>query len=213
MQLYRFEPESVAATYRTVGFQVVEMVDTISPDLWDTKGLGGWDVRTLVAHIMRSFTGVTKYLAAGEGAQIELVGPISYYTTAFARIPSVAEIDRRAVEEAAALGDDVAGQFKANYEAAVAAVEAASSEAPVKSPVGVVSLADYLPSRVVELVVHGEDLKAATGIEKTFDAAAIEVAAIMCGSTAAHRGIGVEAVLALTGRRPLPSGFDVLGFE
>ncbi len=212
MQLYRFDPDLLAAAYGDVGSQVVEIVGAIRPGGWGEALSGAWDVKTLVAHTMRAFSGVTNYLVEGEGQGIELVGPISYYTAAFASGVSTVDIDRRAVAAGKALEGDVAEQCRSSYELAVASVKEHSPDAPVKTPFGVMALADYLPSRIVELVAHGEDLKAATGSGVELAADAVEVAAVTCSSVAAQRGLGVDALLVLTGRRATDR-LNVLGFD
>ena len=212
MDIYKFESETLVDAYRTVGKQIVDLVATIPPQDLDDPALGPWTTRVLVAHTMRSFSGVSGYLEAGSGLSPNLFGPSSYYVAAFEQVVSRADIDHRAVEEAKQLGSDLALACRAAYDTAMTVLSNATSDTPVKTPFGVLQLDHYLPSRIVELVVHGEDIKSAVGSACELDARATEIASITCMAVAQKRQMGTEALLALTGRRRLPATFDVLGF-
>ena len=70
-------------------------------------------------------------------------------------------------------------------------------------------LADYLPTRVVELGLHTLDLQAATGQPLTLPASATNV---MLGVLAELADLPV-LLLAITGRRALPDGFNVIASQ
>src|SRR5690606_16231139 len=76
------------------------------------------------------------------------------------------------------------------------------------TPLGVMALGEYLPTRTFELTVHGCDLAAAVGLPLSVPASAGESAARVAGALLGDRT--GEVLLALTGRRPLSPGFSVL---
>jgi len=69
---------------------------------------------------------------------------------------------------------------------------------------------DYLPTRTFELVVHGADIAAATGLPVTFPRAVLAEAAALAARTAVELGRGAAVLAALTGRAALPPGFSVV---
>lgn len=75
---------------------------------------------------------------------------------------------------------------------------------------GGMRLADYLPTRTFELVVHTLDLASALGLDVAppRDAAALALHLVAdLAATGDHAG---ALLLAATGRTPLPDGFSVL---
>lgn len=83
--------------------------------------------------------------------------------------------------------------------------------ATVATPVGTMNLLGYLPSRTVELAVHGLDLVQTTGVPQPGGLAGPLIAA---AEIAVQLGIDSGQVkpilLALTGRTALPEGFSVV---
>jgi hypothetical protein len=76
--------------------------------------------------------------------------------------------------------------------------------------VGVMRLIDYLPTLIFELVVHSADLAPATGRHYRPDAQASLIAWSLGTAVAALSPEPMPALLALTGRGPLPPGFSVV---
>lgn len=115
---------------------------------------------------------------------------------------NVAERGRQAARQ---LGDDPVASVRSASDRALAMASSAPDDAMVGTPFGQRRLADFLPSRTAELVLHGLDL--ATGIEVPDDAL-VECGAWLVG-TAVRNGYGLEVVRALSGRGTLPPGFNV----
>ena len=69
-------------------------------------------------------------------------------------------------------------------------------------------LADYLPTRVVELGIHTLDLQGATVQPLTLPRLGHRRHPGRAGRSGRRTDV---LLLALTGRRPLPAGFNVLG--
>ena len=91
-------------------------------------------------------------------------------------------------------------------EQAIARLAATPDEHVGETFVGPMRLADYLPTRVVELGLHTLDLQAATGQPLALPASATNV---MLGVLAELADLPV-LLLAMTGRRALPDGFNVM---
>ncbi|MFD8641601.1 sterol carrier family protein [Streptomyces zaomyceticus] len=136
---------------------VREAVTAFTPEQLDgPTRLGEWTVRELAAHLTMALATVTRRLAEPEPPRRELAlldWPLATVTEA-ARIDE----DTRAIDTA-----DLAalyGETAARYEEAVADVP---GERLVPTRFGAMTLADFLVTRTVELVVHTDDLNAATG--------------------------------------------------
>jgi hypothetical protein len=69
---------------------------------------------------------------------------------------------------------------------------------------------DWIPTRTLELVVHGMDVARAAGIDVAFPAEAIEEATLLSARLAVKVGDGTVLLQALTGRGTLPEKFSAL---
>jgi len=177
-------------------------------DRWSEPGLGEWDVRALVGHTSRSLLTVEAYLARPAGA-VEVGSAAAYYqvTRAIAAGPEVAQRGRDA---GAALGDDPVSAVATIAERVLPLVEACTGEELVTTIAGGMRLADYLPTRVLELTVHTADLAAALGrpLDPPGRPAALTLA--LLNELAVAQGRAGALMLALTGRRGLADGFSLL---
>ena len=191
---------------------------------WDQPGLGEWTVRDLVGHTSRSLVTVETYLdaravgssagsrpgpGAGAPGEVTVTSAVGYYAAVRQAVSSPA-VTERGRQAGAALGPDPAG-FLAVLDARVQArVSAADDGAFVATAAGGMRLADYLPTRTFELVVHTADLAAALDVVTVPPHEALASAMHLAVQLAGENGDGVDVLLALTGRRPLPPGFTVL---
>jgi uncharacterized protein (TIGR03083 family) len=200
---------SYAATARAVG----DLVDQIPERVWDSPGLGEWNLRDLVGHTSRSLVTVIEYLARPVGE--EVLNSASAYLTVTAAALSDGTFEASAVTERGRqagqdLGADPASRFRELAEEAIQIAEKTDPELVVHTIVGGMRVASYLPTRTFELCVHGLDISAATGIAVNLPEVAVEEAASLAAVTAAQRGLGTEVLLAMTGRLGLPEGFSVV---
>jgi uncharacterized protein (TIGR03083 family) len=185
----------------------LSIVDEVG-DRWQAPGLGEWTVRDLVGHTSRSLVTVETYLDAEPG-EVTVPSAVDYYVAlrGAASGPAVAERGRQA---GAAMGADPAAFLAALAERVLAKVAAADDDAFVASAAGGMRLADYLPTRTFELVVHTADLAVALAVVSEPPSEAAASAVQLAGLLVAERGATVDVLLAMTGRRPLPAGFTVL---
>lgn len=92
----------------------------------------------------------------------------------------------------------------------VALVEGTPDSAPLQTRFGAMRLGDYLGSRAFELTVHGLDLACALGVEPTTGLRHSAPRALALVAAIASEDAAAAALLALTGRGTLPTGFSVL---
>lgn len=185
----------------------VETVGAVG-DRWDDPGLGEWDVRALVGHTSRSLLTVEAYLAdPADDVALETAAHYYHVARPIAAGPGVAQ---RGHDAGAALGADPAAAVAEIAARVVPLVESRSGAELVTTIAGGMRLADYLPTRTVELAVHTSDLAAALGLPPAVPAAAARQALALVSQLAVDDGVAGELLLALTGRRGLPAGFSVM---
>jgi uncharacterized protein (TIGR03083 family) len=207
---FGYSAAALREEYAAAGADLVALAATVPADAWDAPGLGEWTVRDLVGHAGRSFVTVSSYLASGAGKTPELDHALDYarvFRLAHADPDAITERGRQAGRD---LGEDPVAGLRAQHEEAVAAVAAHPDDAPVDSPAGVMRLADYLPSRVFELVVHTDDLARALGTTAPGSAGARTIATTFAAGLTAEARDDLVLLRALTGRDPLPEGFTAL---
>lgn len=177
-------------------------------DRWDAPGLGTWDVRALVGHTSRALLTVETYLGVPAGA-VDVPTAAAYYavTRDLAAGPAV---EQRGRDAGAALGDDPARAVADVVARVLPRVDATDGTELVTTVAGGMRLADYLPTRTFELVVHTLDLAAALDLPAAPPPSAARAAARVLADVAVDAGRAGDLLLAATGRRPLPTGFTVL---
>ncbi|WP_297372631.1 maleylpyruvate isomerase N-terminal domain-containing protein [Cryobacterium sp.] len=188
-------------------------------DVWAQVGLGEWTVRDLVGHTSRALLTIETYLdlaadkdAAGTIAPVEVISPAAYFERALAAgTPEL--IAQRGRETAATLGARPATAVAALAARVLARVAALDGYEPADTPAGRIRIAEYLPSRTLELTVHTSDLLQSQGVpaaEQTVPEAAAAATLQVLADLAARQGVAAPLLRAATGRAPLPAGFTVL---
>ena len=206
-------PSGIRVAYEQATAWYVERVAAVRTDQWQQPGLGEWTVRELVAHGARSFKLVLDYLDASAGSTTTTLvgrGPVAYWETIFGsmaddpdrRARLARQVAERGRADAVALGDDPVHAVWAMADAALNRLATTDDAAIVTSPFGSFTLCDYLPSRVMELVVHGLDLCRATDQASEPPAAALATTR----DALVRFADPVLLVLSLTGR----AGYAVL---
>jgi uncharacterized protein (TIGR03083 family) len=179
-------------------------VDTVHVvgDRWDRPGLGEWDVRALVGHTSRSFLTVESYLASPAGT-VDVASATDYYV-ATRGIAAGPEVAQRGRDAGAALGDDPAGAVAEIAGRVVPFVGTHDGTELLTTVAGGMRLADYLPTRTFELVVHGADLARALDLPAELPDTAARQALHLVTELALERGLAGALLLAATGRTAPP---------
>lgn len=210
-------------TFESAARAFLEMLDGIrkreadEPGQWERPGLGVWTVRGLAGHTSRAIVTVDEYLAAAptvggapsdgidcpdaETYLLDLAGPGADHETIAARGAAAGE----------ALGEDPVGPLTALLDRTLLDLATQPTDR-ILSVIGgrTIPLAEYLRTRVFELVVHTIDLSKATGITHAVPVQALEEAGTLAARAAARSGRGDLLLLAVTGRAALPEGFSVV---
>ena len=198
--------ESVRAFSAAAGWYV----DTAAlvGDRWDRPGLGEWDVRSLVGHTSRSLLTVEAYLGVPADT-VDVASSADYYraTSSLSAGPDVAERGR---EAGRVLGPDPAGAVSEIAARVVPFVGDRTGDELLTTIVGGMRLADYLPTRTFELVVHTADLARAIDVRTEPPPVAAAQALRLVSQLAVAGGLAGTLLLAATGRHGLPEGFSVL---
>ena len=206
-------PNGIRVAYEQATAWYVERVAAVRAEQWQQPGLGEWTVRELVAHGARSFKLVVDYLdAAGGSSATEVTGhgPDAYWAMIFGSMADdpdmrdrlAGQVADRGRQDAVGLGDDPVHAVWAMADAALNRLATTNDDAIVTSPFGSFTLVDYLPSRVMELVVHGLDVCRAADQPTEPPAAALATTR----DALVHFADPVRLVLSLTGR----AGYAVL---
>ncbi|HET6878301.1 MAG TPA: sterol carrier family protein [Jatrophihabitans sp.] len=121
-----------------------------SDDFAAPSVLPGWDVRVLVGHIAGSKEGLQAHLGTrAEGP----ARPAADYVRAYA--PAAARISEQSL---AAAGADGPAELVARLRAPLVVPERVSDTTVVAAPRGPISAVDFARTRVLDLVVHCDDL-------------------------------------------------------
>lgn len=200
--------ERSVAALRAEGAALDPVIAAIRADQWSQPTrLGLWNVRQLTAHLLRGVTRIHTYLQAPVPAEATLTW-LDYWRRA--RQDADPEgIAQRAIDEAVTLDvATVATRWQDAWRSAAVEVEADGADRVLPPPFGAMRLDHYITTRIVEVVVHGLDLRHALGLEQVATPLGLEVAALACEGLldrprpAALADDPVGFVLAATGRTP-----------
>jgi len=200
-------PAAVRAGFAAGATTMLTALRGVLPEQWDRPGaLGEWTTRELAAHTLRAFITVEGYLMAEPTTDRVLADAGEYYQAALANAGVHQGVASRARQAGRQLIDPV-GEAETIVAQVLALVASTADDEPVNSPSGQMTLSEYLATRVVELGVHTLDLQRATQqpVELHADTASVIVHVLT------NLAAPVPLVLALTGRSPLPAGYNVLG--
>jgi uncharacterized protein (TIGR03083 family) len=175
-------------------------------DLGRATRLPDWDVQVLVAHLVRGVDRIRADLTETlpETPELDWAG---YFTTAATRT-SGADVSERARAFAGAINDrPVADVWLRACTEAERLASLAPPDRPVGTPFGPIRVDHYLPSRVLEVTVHGLDLRDALDLEAVATPDGLGVSAalletLLDGDRPAELGDDLAFVLAATGRAP-----------
>lgn len=176
---------------------------------WDEVGLGDWSVRDLVGHTSRALLTIEDYLDQAH-APVTISSPAAYFASALASRGDPLAVAQRGRDAGAALGVDAVQSVVDIVGRILGRLDGERADAVATTPVGGMSLVEYLPTRTFELTVHTCDLAVALGLALEVPRSAAAESLTLAGQLAVLKGQGGDLLLAATGRRGLPSGFTVL---
>ncbi|MEY9967651.1 uncharacterized protein (TIGR03083 family) [Streptacidiphilus sp. MAP12-16] len=129
--------------------------------------LGAWRIRELVAHLGSVFDSVSQNL--GLPAEGELLSPTGWVSATRTAAPAIATYAQQQAEQAfGGTPAQVAAALDTAVDRTLKILAEAGDYAPelrIPNRFGPMLFTDYLVTRLVETVVHGDDLAAALGIE------------------------------------------------
>ena len=167
----------------------------VSAHLVEPVGLGDWTVRELVAHLGLGI-GLSRFVTTAPEGAVPL--SLGEYVRAYPPAADQIVADTRALSTA--FGDDVVAGFRRTASEAFAALDATPGLEDVARD-------DYLTTRLVELVVHGDDLQRALGRADAplLPAAVASVGAALAAAYVERGGVarrpeGLEWIRLATGR-------------
>ena len=212
--------DSVIQSFNDAADWLVALVAVVPASAWDAPGLGEWTVRDLVGHVGRALSTVVEYHSSQLG-EPELHSPSDYYRNLTLSGPGAAELNASVAERGrlagAELGDDPVASVTALRDTAVALVNDSDPDSLCSSRGGSMRLRDYLPTRTLELVIHGLDLDRALRNVGVADVPSVPGDALsqtlhLLADVATVRGsVNASAlVMAMTGRGGLPQEYSVL---
>lgn len=187
-------------------------MSALDPAGWGRPGLGVWTIRDLVGHTSRALRTIESYLGAAPTAgTVALADPVDYYRATAAQLADPDAVAERGRQAGAALGADPSAAVRSLAQRVSAQVVDSADHRLVATPIGKLTLLDYLPTRTFELTVHSLDIAHAGGIDIPGQldapiAASLVLAARMSGGS----DRASVALLALTGRQALPKDFNVV---
>jgi hypothetical protein len=194
--------------YREAAQFFVDTVARIPGGLWDSPALGVWTVRDLVGHTNRILVHNEAY-AAKPAASRDIQDAAGYYLTVMKNVTHE-EIAQRGKESGQALGQDPLSTVKATAQKAMVVLDKLPDDLLLSSLAGGIRLIDFLPTRVLELVVHTLDIASDAGVKAGPPKHAMKVTLQLVTEIAVESGKGADLVTSATGRRSLPQGFSVL---
>ena len=205
-----YDPAALRRAFADAGSGLVDIVAALPAERLDEQAMGLWTLRDLVGHASRAIGTVPIYLEGGVGLAVETDHPYDYFNAYRSSHGDSVAIAERARQSGRDLGDDLVGGVKRLLDTANAALAMFGDEAPTNTPAGVMRLADYLPARIFELVVHGEDIKVACNLELVPAQGAVTVALTFAAGLAAESPQFRTALFGLTGRGGLAPDFTVI---
>lgn len=196
---------------------VLELADCVADDQWDSPAIGDWTLQELFVHTSRAASTITAY--ADTSVERTLMSGAEYYVAVLAD-PAIHDAVAQRTHSQAAEVDQTVPEFLASvFNDAENTLQRIPATAVMGTLGGGITLQDYLPTRVVELVVHGTDIAevlAGLGVERIpappATALRVSLEAMVELSTRRHDVLDPVLLLrSVTGRATLPEGVNLLG--
>jgi uncharacterized protein (TIGR03083 family) len=190
----------------------LDTLQQVPADAWDRPALGEWNLAQLTAHLTRATTRVPEYLPLPV-ADAPLLDRVEYFGTYLRRIGladsdvSAPSIAQRSVDDATGVDPTTWPQrFADGARATVKACASHPADHVLQTFVGPMRLDEYVATRVLEVVVHHMDVRAALDLPPvaTPPAARItmEILEGLLGEPRPRNLGRTRFILAATGRTP-----------
>lgn len=166
-----------------------EAVHRLTEEQWAAAGgLPGWNVRLLVVHVVRQIEAVPVLL--GEPAPPVGATVTDLDTWALSTAGIADRLDASTRESAEHVGDPVAALDAAAEALAAQEQEALRADRIVPHVFTAMRSLDFTVTRLVELVVHSDDLARATGLDIPLDKQAVAAAVRLLADALAAKAPG-----------------------
>lgn len=158
--------ERTVAALRAEGAALDPVIAGIRADQWSQgTRLDRWNVRQLTAHLLRGVTRIHHYLQAPTPPEAELSW-LGYWRRV-AQDADAAGVAQRSIDAAARLDvPALPSRWQEAWRSAAVEVEATGADRVLPAPFGAMRLDHYLTTRLLEIVIHGLDLRHALGLEQ-----------------------------------------------
>ncbi|MDO0913690.1 sterol carrier family protein [Streptomyces sp. DT2A-34] len=182
-----YDPAKIRTAVLAQFGNVRQAVRTLTPEqLALPTRLGDWTVRDLAAHVTMAVETVSRNLDRDEPAKAELTLLDWPFATA-ARAGDIADGTR----DLAAANPDLDALYARTEERLTLKLADAPGARLLAARTGAMTLADYLVTRTVELVVHTDDLNAAVpGLDIPYDRQALAACTRLLADALAARAPG-----------------------
>lgn len=196
-------------SYRAAAVSFADLATRLPADL-SRPGLGDWSIGLLVGHTVTSGLRQVPSVLGTPAEEIAVDSAEGYWAAARSAPAEMIAVAQKESSEDAARSFAELGDVGALVGQATSALAAAGDDDLVTSAIGGMRVRDWIPTRTLELVVHGLDLSSAAGVPFEPPPAAVAETAALLARIAAAVGDGPEVIRALTGRGTLPAGFTVV---
>ncbi|KUN92006.1 maleylpyruvate isomerase family mycothiol-dependent enzyme [Streptomyces caeruleatus] len=165
-----YDPAKIRAAILAQFGNVRQAIRTLTPEqLALPTRLEGWTVRDLAAHVTMAVETVSRNLDREEPAKAELA-LLDWPFATVSRAGDIADDTR----DLAAANSDLDDLYARTQDRLTRRLADASGDRVLAARTGAMTLADYLVTRTVELVVHTDDLNAAVpGLDIPYDRQAL----------------------------------------
>lgn len=190
---------------------LIGLTDQVDDSQWSAPALGSWSVRELFVHASRAGSTITAY--SERPAERSLTSGAEYYLAVLDDEGIHEAVAERSRTEASELDEPVPEYLRRVFAEAERTLQRTPASQVLGTLAGGITLEDYLPTRIVELVVHGIDLAVALGVEPQVPPEPMRVTIETLGELAVRRPGALDPVglvRAMTGRGTLPEGTNVL---
>ncbi|MBA2950058.1 maleylpyruvate isomerase family mycothiol-dependent enzyme [Streptomyces himalayensis] len=149
--------------------------------------LGDWTIRELAAHIAMTVESVSRNVERDAPAKADL-DLVDLLSASASRADDIAVGARKLARDT----PDLDALYSRTEQRIAGHLAATPDTRLLATPVGAISLGDYLVTRTVELVVHTDDLNRAAGLDIPYDRQALAACTRMLADALALRAPGAS---------------------